>query len=211
MENRKSNILLTVIGVATLLVALVGASFAYFSATSSEISQKVKTGALKISVATTEINQAPIKPVKTSEIDTMTKKLAHADVVKLPIEVNTTGTTIESEYTMYLTTSGINAVDAVAEDLGGSKEDIKWELVRDGETNPILTGDFKAGDATKTALHAGRLAVPSQGEGENKTYGGVENYTLLIYIEDSANVQDRLQGLNITAFVTVEAFQTPNN
>lgn len=210
MENRKSNILLTVIGVATLLVALVGASFAYFSATSSEISENVKTGALKISVSTTEINQAPIKPVKATEIASMEDKLGHADVVKLPIEVNTTGTTIESEYTMYLTTGGIDKVATVAEDLGGSTKDIKWELVRDGEDEAILTGDFEAGDATDTELHAGKLPVPSQGEGENKTYGGVENYTLLIYIADNGR-QDRLQGLDITAFVTVEAFQKPNN
>lgn len=210
MENKNSNILLTVIGVATLLVALVGASFAYFSATGGEISKNIKTGALKISVSTTEVSEAPIKPVSASEITTMDDKLDHADVVKLPIQVNTTGTTIESEYTMYLTTSGIDKVETVAESLGGSTKDIKWELVREGEDTAILTGDFENGDANKTALHAGKLPVPSAGEGDAKTYGGVENYTLLIYIDDNG-VQDRLQGLSITAFVTVEAFQTQNN
>ena len=39
MENRKNTILLTVIAVATLLVAVVGATFAYFTAQGGGIAE----------------------------------------------------------------------------------------------------------------------------------------------------------------------------
>ncbi len=206
MENNKNNVLLTIIGVATLLVALVGASFAYFSATGGTATQDVSTGTLKISAVAGAVNGANIKPVTFAEDATVATKIASSDVVKLPVTVTTTGTTIDSEYNMYLTTTGIALNTAAGE--GGSLADLKWELVKgaDGAEALVAKGDFTNGNVTKSQIGSA-VEIPENGT--------VDEYKLLIYIAntedatpgDGTGVQDQLQGLNITAFVTVEAKQ----
>ena len=203
MENKRNNVLLTIIGVATLLVAIVGASFAYFSATGGTATQNVNTGTLKISAVAGAVNQSNIKPAKSAEIDDMAAKMSNGDVVKLPITVNTTGTTISSEYNIFLTTTGIELNADGGE--GGALADVKWELVRDpdtesdGDEESIATGDFTSGDVTKKQLNTSAINIPNGGT--------TDEYKLLIYILDTEAVQDQLQGLTITAFATVEAKQ----
>ena len=52
MENRRgSGIFLSVIGVATLIVAIIGATFAYFSATAQSDNEAVKVGSTEIDLA----------------------------------------------------------------------------------------------------------------------------------------------------------------
>ena len=212
MEN-KNNVLLTIIGAATLLVAIVGASFAYFSATGGTEQKTVSTGKLVISAVSTGITGANIKPVDAAKIATIDQKLAHADVVKLPITINRTGTTIDSEYNMYLTTAGIGLNTAAGE--GGSLSDIKWELIKtvNDVNSSVNNGDFATGDALKKQLNVAAIPVPSQTTDDVTTYGGSESYTLLIYIDNKVDTdtesgaQDQLQGLKFTASVTVEAKQ----
>jgi len=218
MENNKNNVLLTVIAVATLLVAIVGASFAYFSATGETVEQSVKTGVLKISAAATAVQEANIIPVDTTEIDTVAEKLAHADVAKLPVTVNTTDTTISSEYNIFLTTTGVRLNAGTAENplTGGDLEQLKWELIEmtsETEGTSIADGNFKlAQDATdanfnKKQLNTAAINIP---EG-----GTTDEYKVLIYIEnteddvagDGSGKQDQLQGLTIGATVTVDAKQ----
>ena len=203
MENKRNNVLLTIIGVATLLVAIVGASFAYFSATGGTATQNVNTGTLKISAVAGAVNQSNIKPAKSTEIADMAAKMSNGDVVKLPITVNTTGTTISSEYNIFLTTTGIELNTGGGE--GGALADVKWELVRDpdtesdGDEESIATGDFTDGNVTKKQLNTSAINIPNGGT--------TDEYKLLIYILDTDAVQDQLQGLTITAFATVEAKQ----
>ena len=65
MENKKSNnILLTIIGVATLLIALVGATFAYFTASSTSGNHNVDTGKLNISTALVDSTNDNIIPTE---------------------------------------------------------------------------------------------------------------------------------------------------
>ena len=52
MERNSNKILLTVIGAGTLLVALAGATFAYFSATGTTTKQQVTTAVLDLKVET---------------------------------------------------------------------------------------------------------------------------------------------------------------
>ena len=196
MENKRNNVLLTIIGVATLLVAIVGASFAYFSASGGTATQDVNTGTLKISAVAGAVNGSNIKPVLPANISTLEAKLAHADVVKLPITVNTTGTNISSEYNIFLTVSGLELNTEAGE--GGAIEDINWELVQD-DTTPIASGTFDADNVTKLKLNDEAINIVNGGT--------TDEYKLLIYINDTTKVQDQLQGLQITAFATVEAKQ----
>lgn len=206
MNENKNSVLLTIIGAATLLVAIVGASFAYFSATGGTATQDVKTGVLKVSAVAGSVTQANIKPVDTTEVDTVAEKIANNDVVKLPVTVTTTDTTVSSEYNIYLTTAGI----ALSDDKeGGSLDQLKWELLsgEDGSETSIANGNFASGDVTKLKLNTTAINIPDG--------GAVDSYKILIYIEntedtvagDGSGVQDKLQGMSFTAYTTVEAQQ----
>ena len=52
MEKSSNKILLTVLGIAVLVVATIGATFAYFTATASTAEKTVKTGQLIVKSAT---------------------------------------------------------------------------------------------------------------------------------------------------------------
>ncbi|MBE6153613.1 MAG: hypothetical protein E7166_05255 [Firmicutes bacterium] len=210
MDRGKNSVLLTVIAVATLLVAIVGASFAYFSATGNAVNQNVDTGVLKISAASTAVQESNIIPVDADDINTIDKKLGHADVAKLPVTVNTTDTTISSEYNIFLTTTGVklNAGTTKNPLNGGDLEQLKWELVQitDDVKEVKASGNFKMavgktdGNFDKKQLNTAPINIP---EG-----GSVDEYKVLIYIENTADaVQDQLQGLVIGATVSVDAKQ----
>ena len=205
MENRSNNTLLTVLAVATLLVALAGASFAYFTATGEAATQNVSTGVLKISATAGSVKGSSVKPVKASALD-VAAKLSNSDVVKLPITVDTTGTTVDANYNIYLTTATVEdgkGLDATTATTNGNSSQIKWELVSvsslDATTGTtIASGDFTNGDMDGTvALNSAVRPVTK----------GAEHYMILIYIEDNDKVQDDLQGMTITATTTVKAQQ----
>lgn len=207
MENKSNNTLLTVLAVATLLVALAGASFAYFTATGEAAEQNVSTGVLKISATAGSVKGSNVKPVLPAAISTVDDKLSNADVVKLPITVDTTGTTVDSTYNIFLTTATVEngkGLDATTATTNGNSSQIKWELVKvdslDATTGTtVAKGDFANGDMDgTTALNTSAIAVP-------KT---AEYYMILIYIEDNEKVQDDLQGMTITATTTVKAQQS---
>ncbi len=84
MDNKKNTILLTVIAVATLLVAVVGATFAYFTAQEGEgantnITVKTGTGSSSAFTATQNLNvyadQSTFAEGKTSKTGTSTGKV----------------------------------------------------------------------------------------------------------------------------------------
>ena len=203
MKDNKSNVLLTIIAVATLLVAIVGASFAYFSASGGTAKQEIGTGELKISAVSTAVSESNLKPVATANIADVAAKIANSDVAKLPITVDTTGTTITGQYDMYLTTNGIaDKIDTAK----GNAAHIHWELVKGeaGAETTVNTGTFAAGDANKLKINDVPVSITAG--------GAVEQYKLLIYILDTPDAsQDDLQGMTITAYTTVEAKQNPNS
>lgn len=195
MENRKgNNVLLTVLGVATLLVAIAGASFAYFTATATTTNQDVSTGVLKVSATAGSVQGANIKPVKSADIADVAAKKANADVVKIPVTVNTTDTTIAANFDMYMTATGITGKEYTNK---GVPADIKWELL-DSSDDVIGSGNFD-GNTTDLKLNTTSIDIVDG----TTSYG----YTLLVYILDTDAVQDDLQGLTISATVRVDAKQ----
>ena len=207
MEN-KNNTLLTIIGAATLLVAIVGATFAYFSATSNTVTQDVKTGALKVSVSAGQVSEANIKPVDKTEITDYSSLSSNNDVVELPISVTTTGTTISSTYDIYLTASGValnTQLDGTTLS-GGSLSDLKWALYsKKGDTTSLVnSGDLSGGGAKQNLTDA---SVPIELETEATT-PHTDEYTLFIYIENKDEEQNQLQGMNISATISVDAKQS---
>lgn len=129
MENKKGNsVLLTIIGVATLLVALVGATFAYFSASATSTNtDAADTGELKISSSLDEgTNNTNIIPTifpgktvnsadttedeslvevgETINNDNYTALLADTNIARFNLTVTGTGTTVRNaKYDLTLT------------------------------------------------------------------------------------------------------------
>ena len=203
MENKRNNTILTFVAVATLLVAVVGASFAYFSATGTGDTQNVASGELKVAVTSGSVTGASIKPVASTltEVDDL---YASSDVVKLPVTVTTTGTTVAADYDISMTWAGVE-LDTEGGKTGGSLGDIKWMLISgtDGSGTKIDEGDLSAGNGT-TKLTTTRRDVTVQASASTAQ---VDEYTVLVYITDTGAVQDQLQGLSISATASVEAKQ----
>ena len=197
MEERGNNankVLLTVIGIAVLVVATIGATFAYFSATGGTATQNVQTGELKVAATSSLTQGKSIKPTAWSS--TITENDANADIAKVGLSVVTDGTTISTGvYKVSLTTTGIALNDTDGK-TGGALSDVKWALY-EGETEKA-TGDFTSGNATNLELIK-NVAIPA---GTN-----TDNYTLYIWIENKDSQQDQLQGLTITAKLVVDAAQ----
>ena len=90
-ENFKGNkMVLTIIGLAVLVVATIGATFAYFSATSDTVNQKVTTGELKVDASSSISDNTNIKP--TTWVDKATAD-SDTDIAKVKLTVDASGTT----------------------------------------------------------------------------------------------------------------------
>ena len=93
MEKEKkenSNVLLIVLAALTLVIAMVGATFAYFSATSTAESRNITTGELQIA-ATSSIeknkDEYTIKIEDEKYVSTIFKKISkYKNVVKFVVE-----------------------------------------------------------------------------------------------------------------------------
>ena len=198
MEDNKNNILLTVLGVCTLLVAVVGASFAFFSAQSTAPVQNVKTGKLQITSSLSKPEEAEYS-IKPTNFAAATAK-DNDDVAKLTFTVDGTGTTVDdATYSIHLT--GTATLGAGGEGAGGAVKDVEYALFK-GDSNsisgdPVASGDFSqiSGDTViKTDLP---LSASS------------ETYTLCVYIKETSSNQDKLQSRSITATMWATA-QTPS-
>ncbi len=115
-DNRGQTIFLSVIGIATLLVAIIGATFAYFTTTMSGNSADVQatTGTLgKVSYTADALNLTSILPGKTSEEKNVTVSLGTSDFdVNYVCNLEVTGNEVID---MFLNVNGDN-IDATAND-----------------------------------------------------------------------------------------------
>lgn len=210
MENNRNNVVLTVICACTLLVALVGASFAYFTATSQPTTeQTVTTGKLNISASLSREKTNLIKPTEFSQATAESNN----DVAKLTLTVDGTDTTVDgAKY--YLSMIGdITNKDGgeISTNKGGEKSEVKWVLINTTGAD-IATGSVVASGDFST-LSSGLPATTIQtGSGESKTdylasLTGTtkDTYALLVYIEEKGYAQDNLSEVKITASMTAKA------
>lgn len=182
MENKNSKVLLTVIGVLTFLAALIGATFAYFSATSTTNEVKVTTSNLNLNVeangAATHVTN--IKPT-TWNADT---KDTNPDVAKIPFKVTGTSS-VAGTYTVNLKTNIVlnNELN------GGSESDIKYRLFDSSGTEIGTEGSFQA---TTDVDILEDIAITA-----NSTI--LDEYTLYVYIENNTEAeQNKLQDIDFT-------------
>ena len=216
MDNRKNTILLTVIAVATLLVAVVGATFAYFTATS-------KTGGNETTTEVTTRQVAGLSWIEGASEDAKGASPAvypgYMAYQSYELEATGSGTanfsltlnaTVPSTltdavtYTIYRTTTEPTYADAwTAGDQAVTTEG--------AETRYSITGaqfDHEAVDMTQVAT--GKL---TQGDSvittnEQITAGTKYYYVLVLDYADTGASQNTQQGQTFTAKLTLKALPT---
>lgn len=194
MENKNNSVLLTVLGVCTLLVALVGASFAYFTATSTTTDQNVQTGKLEVQSTLSETAQSNIKPT-TWAADTAD---TNADIAKFTFNVKGVGTTVTGgTYNIQL----LGAASGIKTDADkGTIADIEYALYKGTAADGTLvkTGSFTT-IATATVVNSAGVALSATTD---------DTYTLYVYIKETNKNQDNLQNVTISSTMNALA-QTP--
>lgn len=202
-ENKSNTLLLTVIGVATLLVAVIGASFAYFTAQISggetNTTLTVQAGTLTISyeggssLNPNGTNALDILPVTTGE-PIITKKFtvtgSNTTTTKMPYTVQMNFTT--NEFTVPGLLYSLEHTEPITNGSGLPEKKITQSLV-----TPTGEAEKTAFQATLDALFTTN-AVPigtesfSLGSGyfEGPVPSSVHSYTLKIYFPDNGDDQD---------------------
>ena len=175
MEN-KNKVLLTVIGVATLLVALVGATFAYFSATDTSEKVEVTTGAATISLTAANNSVTNIKPTSFVKASADTNK----DVVKMTLKV-TGNSDVAGSYDITMNEPAIT--------LGageGAVSDIMYAVYKDGSDTAIKTASFTGTETTTTIVDNTAFSAGSIND----------TYYVYVYVNNRDVEQNNLQNVN---------------
>ncbi len=212
--ERKNTVLLTVIAVATLLVAVVGATFAYFTATTNSSDQ---------SAGTAEVNTAKMASIQfnASKIEG-SKNVVYPgtnNFIGASIEATASGGEADVEYDVSYTLTGSVTVDKAF-----TKGDITWKLykvttdvstdavtcqpVTDGGNNQF-TQTCSLNAALTTPVKSGTIAKEDTTGGE-VTYTGTiktgspKEYFILVYEYESTG-EDQTEDAGtkkITASIT---------
>ena len=165
-ENKGQTIFLSVIGIATLLVAIIGATFAYFTTSMGGTQGTVKATTAKIGAASftaQSVSGTAVLPGWTSEAKTVTVELEPSDYdVKYTCTLNMTANPLTD---LKLAVAGTNAQTTVNGKL------------KTGATNTVIASGTLAKSATKqTATMTYTLSFPEtgadQGTQQGKTIAG---------------------------------------
>jgi hypothetical protein len=175
-ENKGQTIFLSVIGIATLLVAIIGATFAYFT-TSMGVTQgtvKATTAKLGSSSFTAEsVSATAVLPGWTSEAKNVTVTLGESDVdVSYTCVLTMTANPLTD---LKLAVAGDNAVAAATKTLatGETETKIAEGVLKSGESKTMTyTLDFPETGADQNAQQGATIAgtVSCSLEGETVYY-----------------------------------------
>ena len=165
-ENKGQTIFLSVIGIATLLVAIIGATFAYFTTSMGGTQGTVKATTAKIGAASftaQSVSGTAVLPGWTSDAKSVTVTLGPSDYdVKYTCTLDMTTNPLTD---LTLTVAGTNAQTTVNGKL------------KTGATNTVIASGTLAKSATKqTATMTYTLSFPEtgadQGTQQGKTIAG---------------------------------------
>lgn len=226
-ENRENSnkVLLIVIGVATLLTAMIGATFAYFSARDTSNVLDVTTATSNLTVTAENNSVTNIRPTTWNA----TNRDTDTEIVKMTVSVDGT-TTASGKYSLFLNEPTIvlgeglthdnDATDTMVEgdNEQGEIADFKWAAY-DSEGNQIVaptsfTSYNEAdGDEPVNAL------IPGNGlTGYTKAYTATngatttidDEYYVYVWIENKDADQNKLQEVSFDVYFSVSG-TTANN
>ena len=139
-ENKGQTIFLSVIGIATLLVAIIGATFAYFTTSMGGTQGTVKATTAKLgssSFTAESVNATAVLPGWTSEAKNVTVTLGESDVdVSYTCVLTMTANPLTD---LKLAVAGDNAVAAATKTLatGETETKIAEGVLKSGESNTM--------------------------------------------------------------------------
>ena len=189
-ENRSNTLLLTIIGVATLLVAVIGASFAYFTATisGSESTTTVTVGAGSLTIAYSggaAIETDRLEPVPAPDAAVATKTFTIT---------GTNSTTAIMPYTISMVVTGNTfTANTLTYDLDSTNTGGNGYVVPDKTETGIATG------ASTITFGTGYFA--------GAVSSSVHTYVLHIYFPDTGYNQDVDKNKEFTAYVNTTVDQ----
>ena len=189
LDDRTKKIL-TILWAITLIVALIGATFGYFSATDKTDPQIITTQNLGVSL--TIEGATNVDNIKPTTWDTnLANNDTNEDIVKIPFKIKSTSR-VNGTYTINMSTN----ITENALLNGGSASDIKYKLYKDN--TEIKTGSFTTGDFNEEIAN-GTISKDSDLNDE---------YMLYIYIENKDETQNKLQNIQFSITLSGNASQT---
>lgn len=188
--DKKNKTILTVLAVLTLLVALLGATFAYYSATSKSEPQIITTSSLSLSV--TLKGSTHVTNIKPTTWTSTNAAKTNEDIVIIPFSV-TAPAGVKATYDINMSTK-IPSNSALT---GGSASDVKYKLFKDGEAAALKEGSFSA-NFSETIIND---ATINEGSALN------DAYVLYVYIENKDAEQNTLQDVDFSINITGTADQ----
>lgn len=198
MENSKGQtIFLSVIGVATLLVAIIGATFAWFSVevSGNESAQSVYVETMKLgSVTYTDSNAISLTNVK-------------------PMKLATAQNSASNKKTFTVAQTDTTATESLSYVISLDVTDNELTTVDGGYFKHSLTGrSSKSGDDAGTLVSVALSEVPGEttndlGTGTLKGYES-HTYTYLIFLQEANDEQNEAQGASFSGKIQVRLSQT---
>jgi len=181
---------LTILWILTLIITLVGAAFAYYSATSTSEPQVITTSSLSISV--TLKGSTNVNNIKPTTWTSLAEAETNSDIAKIPFVVSTTAG-VKGIYSVNMKAT----IPSNSSLTGGSASDVKYKLFRDGETSVLKEGSLSTNFSENIIID-----VPiTEGIASN------DNYNLYIYIDNKDEAQNTLQGISMSIGLTGTANQ----
>ena len=192
MENDGKGIFYGVIGVATLIVAIIGATFAYFTATATNnetIKGNAATVSLGLSVEKVSHGEKGLVPQLETALSSAMKGVDKAGTGEDSC-VDANGNTVCQVYKITVTNSGtgdakLNGTLALEK---GDVDNLKWATVTGWGTDPVAQG-AKGDNNIDTNVTV--------------TGGGNKEYYVVIWIEELTTPQNDTG--NFTGIVTFNA------
>jgi len=205
-ERKGSTILLTVIGIATLLVTLVGATFAYFTANVNDLNKD------KTNVTVTAAKLGKITYTQGSKIELDNVYPGTNDTVEFSIQSETTST-VPMAYNVYLVTEN-NSLRAPRTEIGETEVAESSNLVASLTAAPEKAGSLLGG-AVNTEVALALAAFKADETGDTDKYligtsvlapaGAKDTWTLKVELKETGEDQDTDEGRNYTGYILVEA------
>ena len=215
--EKKNTILLTVIAVATLLVAVVGATFAYFTATSGTDGDGASTGEVKTAtVASVKLTTAEVgKTTNTVYPGTMnyaamsvaaSKEGTDSANYTLTYTVNGT-VTLGAEftegdvyYTVYRTTSQV-ATPVACSPVSTKADPAGTQYSQSCNTTALTSASAEEVQA-KTAVEGTSASISIENQSLTTESGKTYYYYLVVEYENTGTTQNLDQNKSITAELT---------
>ena len=180
-ENRKGpGVFYAVVGVATLVVAIIGATFAYFSASTTnktDVTGSTASGA-SLSMAITRVSDAGTAANMIPMLTTDLQKGVTGTESKSCIDAN--GNTVCQVYKITVTNGsadiGINVKGTM--NLTSTAKNMKWQVLTDAKTVNA--------DATTVAQGTAGTIVDNQA----LTASGTHDFYLVIWLDETNAAQD---------------------